>query len=346
MVEGGGMRVVIVGGGLAGMTLARLLDRAGVAATVLERGEPGAWPARPFMLPYHGFPALREAGAFDAVHALGWEIAPEAPGGAVALAVDFVRAVRAVAEGVEVRNGVEVTGLVREGDRVRGVRVRVAGAEDEIAADLVVASDGVRSRVRELAGIEARLTAAEGAHLSFMSPAVIDRSFAMAYQADGRQVGLLGWPTGSAGWWDIDRVGREAAMAPGLDAFRRAFSRLLPQAQPALDALTSMDQVVYREILEVRCPAWWRPGVVAIGDAAHFIGPEAGIGAGLGLADALALSRAIAACPDDPDEACRHYEHWHGPAVRPYEAVGAAGGRMAPAGAGERPDAERWPPVA
>ena len=57
-----------------------------------------------------------------------------------------------------------------------------------------------------------------------MSPAVIDRPFALHYQADGRQVGLLGWPDGSAGWWDIERCGREAALAPGLDAFRAAFA--------------------------------------------------------------------------------------------------------------------------
>ena len=339
------MRVVIVGGGLAGLTLARLLRTQGREPVVLERQPAGRWLPRPFMLPYQGFEALRAASILDAVRAIGWDIAPDRDGRPVAVAADFVRVVGLVAEGVPVAYGQEVTGLLEDGGRVCGVRVGDEGGERELRADLVVACDGVRSPVRGMAGLAAQLTTDDSGHLSFMSPAVIDRPFAMAYQSNGRQVGLLGWPEGSAGWWDIDRVGREAALAPGLEAFKRSFARLLPPAAAALEGLTSMDQVVYREVTEVRCPSWWRPGVVVIGDAAHFIGPEAGIGAGMGLGEALALAGAIAEHPRDPDAACRHYEHWHGPAVRPYETIGAAGGRMAPHAPGERPAAERWPPV-
>jgi 2-polyprenyl-6-methoxyphenol hydroxylase-like FAD-dependent oxidoreductase len=339
------MRVVIVGGGLAGLTLARLLRGQGMAPEVLEREPAGRWLPRPFMLPYHGFDALRAAAVLDAVRAIGWDIAPDHDGTPVAVAADFVRVVGLVADGVPVRHGQEVTGLLEDGGRVCGVRARDERGERELPADLVVACDGVRSPVRGMAGLDAQLTPDDGGHLSFMSPTVIDRPFAMAYQSNGRQVGLLGWPEGSAGWWDIDRVGRDAALAPGLEAFKRSFARLLPPASAALEGLTSMDQVVYREVTEVRCPSWWRPGVVVIGDAAHFLGPEAGIGAGMGLGDALALAEAVAEHPEDPDAACRHYEHWHGPAVRPYETIGAAGGRIAPRAAAERPAAERWPPV-
>jgi 2-polyprenyl-6-methoxyphenol hydroxylase-like FAD-dependent oxidoreductase len=340
------VRVIVVGGGLTGLALARSLRRRGLEPTVLERMPPGSAVPRPFMLPYHGYAALEDAGAMAAIRAMGWDIAPRPDGEPVAVAVDFVRAVAALAEGVPVEHGQEVVGLLRDGERVVGARVRRNGREIEMAADLLVACDGVRSPVRSMAALEGELTQAEGGHLSFMSPAVIDRPFAMAYQSDGRQVGLLGWPQGSAGWWDVDRVGRDAALAPGLDAFRRAFARLLPAAEPALAALTSMDQVAYREVTEVRCPRWWSPGVLVIGDAAHFIGPEAGIGAGLGLGDALALAVAIERNPGDPDAACADYEGWRRPATRPYEQIGAAGGRLVPAGAaGARPTAERWPPV-
>jgi 2-polyprenyl-6-methoxyphenol hydroxylase-like FAD-dependent oxidoreductase len=339
------VRVVIVGGGLAGLTLARLLRQRGMEPAVLEREPAGRWLPRPFMLPYHGFDALRAASLLDAVRAIGWDIAPDRDGTPVAVAADFVRVLGLVAHGLAVRHGQEVTGLLEEGGRVCGVRARDGGGEREIPADLVVACDGVRSPVRAMAGLAAELIPDDGGHLSFMSPTIIDRPFAMAYQSNGRQVGLLGWPEGSAGWWDIDRMGRDAAMAPGLAAFKRSFARLLPPAAAALEGLTSMDQVVYREVTEVRCPAWWRPGVVLIGDAAHFLGPEAGIGAGMGLGDALALAEAIAEHPADADAACRHYEHWRGPAVRPYETIGAAGARPAPRAVAGRPAAERWPPL-
>jgi 2-polyprenyl-6-methoxyphenol hydroxylase-like FAD-dependent oxidoreductase len=226
-----------------------------------------------------------------------------------------------------------------------GLHVTGPDGDETLETDLVVACDGVRSPVREMAGIQAELTPDEGGHLSFMTGQVVDRSFAMAYQSNGKQVGMLGWPTGSGGWWDIERVGAEVALSPGLDAFKRSYARLLPPGAPALEGLTSMDQLSYREVTEVRCREWWRPGVVVIGDAAHFLGPEAGIGAGLGLGDALAMAIAIERNRADADGACRDYEMWRRPATAPYEAIGAAGGRMVPAGAGGRPDAERWPPV-
>lgn len=336
------MRVVIVGAGAAGLALARSLRRRGIAPEVIDRGPPGAWAPRPFMPPYQGFDALEDAGVLAAVRAVSWDIAPRGDGVPVALAAPFTGVMEILAEGVPVRHGTEVTALLRDGDRVTGVRVQGPDGPGDLPADLVVACDGVRSPLRGMAGIEARLELAEGAHLSFMTDVVIDRSFALHYQSDGRQVGLLGWPTGSAGWWDIERVGADAVRAPGIDAFRRAFAHLHPAAEPALAALHSTDQLVYREITEVHTDRWWVPGLVVIGDAAHAVGPEAGLGAGLGLGDAHALAIAVAQHPDDADAACVTYEAWRRPAVAPYITLGAAGARIVRGG--PKPPEEVWPP--
>lgn len=340
------MRVVIVGGGMAGMLLAQALIRRGTTPTVMERMPAGARVPGPIMLPYQAFDPLEDVGLFDEVRAAGRDIATQADGRPVAVAVARQLIIDALGRDVPVRRAHEVVDLMRDGDRVVGVEVRGPdGVPERVAADLVVGADGTFSPVRRMAGIPAQLRPSPGAGLSFRSPVVLDVSFAMAYQSDGRQVGVVSWPGGTAGWWQIDRIGEEAAKAPGVAAYRRAFGALLPAARPALEGVTSTDQLVYREVTEVRCETWWTPGVALIGEAAHAIDPEAGVGSGLGFGDALALAVAIAGAGDDPDKACRDYEYWRRPAVAPYEAIGGAGARMVPAGSGERPDAERWPPV-
>jgi 2-polyprenyl-6-methoxyphenol hydroxylase-like FAD-dependent oxidoreductase len=332
------MRVVIVGGGMAGAVLAGALRRRGTEPVVLERSPAAATVPGPIMLPYQAFDALEDLGLWPEVLAAGRPIAPRADGTPVALAVARQALIDALRRDVPIRFGVTVTGLLREGGRAAGV----ATDAGDVPADLVVGADGSGSPVRTMAGIPAEVRPAPGAALSFRSPVVLDVPFAMAYQSDGRQVGVISWPGGSAGWWQIDRIGREAALAPGPAAYRRAFARLLPAAAPALAGVTSPDQLIYREVVEVRCPTWWVPGVALIGEAAHAIDPEAGVGAGLGFGDALALAVAVER-NDDPDAACRDYEHWRRPAVAPYEAIGAAGARIARGG--ERPPEERWPPL-
>lgn len=335
------MRVVIVGGGMAGLVLAAALRRRGIAPLVLERAPAERRVPGPIMLPYQAFDPLQDVGLFDGVRAAGRDIAPRADGTPVAIAVARQAIIDALEEGADIRWEREVTGLVRDGDRVGGVTVRGPEGDEELAADLVVGADGAGSPVRAMAGIPAEVRPGRGATISFRSPVPSAESFAMAYRADGRQVGMVSWPGGTAGWWQIERVGREAAIAPGVEAFRAAFARLLPAAAPALEGVTDVRQLVYREVTEVRCATWWSPGVVLIGEAAHAIDPEAGVGSGLGFGDALALAVAIAGAPD-ADEACRTYEFWRRPAVAPYEAIGAAGPRMARGG--PTPPEEVWPP--
>ncbi|MEU7135941.1 NAD(P)/FAD-dependent oxidoreductase [Streptomyces sp. NPDC046261] len=67
--------------------------------------------------------------------------------------LDPILADAAAAAGAEFREGCTVTGLLREGDRVAGVRYRTAGGgEFTERARLVVGADGMRSTVARFAG--------------------------------------------------------------------------------------------------------------------------------------------------------------------------------------------------
>ncbi len=61
------MKVVIVGGGMVGMTLAHLLRRRGCEPTVLERMPAGHYIPRGYMLGFQGYEPLEEVGVYDAV---------------------------------------------------------------------------------------------------------------------------------------------------------------------------------------------------------------------------------------------------------------------------------------
>ncbi|HWH15962.1 MAG TPA: FAD-dependent monooxygenase [Miltoncostaeaceae bacterium] len=316
------MRIVVAGGGLVGLTLARLLRARGLDPVVVERMDPGAYVARGFMLGHHGFDALEELGLLAAVRAAGRPIAPQPGGGCAAIAVGVGHVVAALAEGLTVLHGASVTGLLRDASgRITGARVETGAGGREIGADLVVACDGARSGVRRMAGLPAEELPMEEGKIEWMSPVPVEAPFDMAYLADGGHIGLIGWPEGSFGWRTTARVGREAALAPGLEALAASWSALLPAAAAGVRGLTSMEQVHYSEPVLLRCPRWWTPGVVLIGDAAHFFGPETGASAGVGMADALALAQAVAAHRGEPDAACAAYEAWRGPAARPLEAA-------------------------
>jgi 2-polyprenyl-6-methoxyphenol hydroxylase-like FAD-dependent oxidoreductase len=339
------MRIVISGGGMVGMTLARLLRLRGIEPTVIERMPEGAYVPRGYMLGYQGYPPLEEIGILDEIRRAGRDIAPRPDGSAVAICVEVGKVLHALARDLPVLYEHSVVELLRAGDgRVVGVVAEGPGGRVPIDADLVVACDGTRSPVRAMAGLEARFEPLADAALTFMSPAVIDVSFAMAYLSDGGHIGVLGWPEGSAGWRSIDKVGAEAALAPGLEAIKEMWARLLPESAKAVEGLTSLDQVRYSEPELLSCPEWWRPGVVIIGDAAHFFGPETGVGSGLGLGDAHALAEAIRQNPGDPDAACRSYETWRAPLIRPYEAMDPGRMRLQPAGNVPGRPEERWPP--
>jgi len=340
------MRIVIAGGGLVGLTLAALLRQRGLEPHVVERMPPGVYVKRGFMLGHQAYDAMTELGVLDCIRAAGRAIGVTPEGGSAATAIEVGRVLAVVGEDVPVLHEHSVVGLERD-PRGRVVGAAVEGPDGTwvIASDLVVACDGIRSRVREMAGLVAEFAPLEEGKIEWMSPVPTRDSFAMAYLSNGAHIGLLSWPEGSFGWRTMDRSGREAAVAPGIDAFAEAWSRLLPAAADGVRGLTSTDELLYTEPELLSCPRWWAPGVLLIGDAARFFGPETGASAGVGVGDALALAQAIAMQRPDADAACAAYEAWRAPAVRPYEAGDPSrhrlrGTSLAPG----RPD-ERWPPT-
>jgi len=339
------MRILLSGGGMVGLVLARMLRARGFEPIVIERMKPGQFVPRGYMMGFQGHQVFDELGLMDRVRDAGWPIAPNADGTSVAVCVAVGHVLNMLAEDLPVEYEHTVVDLLRDDTgRITGVVVEGPDGRREIESDLVVACDGIRSPVREMAGLEAEFTPLPDAEIAWMTHVPSDTSFHMRYLADGGYILMLGWPEGTGGFRSCEKVGREAALAPGLDALKEMFARLLPECAPGLEGLTSMDQVVYTEPTLLRCPRWWVPGLIIIGDAAHYFGPETGASSGVGMQDAQALAQAIQQFPEHPDAVCAQYESWRVPAVRPLEDADPSRERIAThAQRQSRPD-EVWPP--
>lgn len=332
---------------MVGLMLARLLRLRGFEPMVFERMPEGDYMPRGYMLGYQGYPPFEELGVLHQIRESGWDIAKREDGSAVAIAVNVGTVLHLLARDLPVEYEHSVVDLIKADDgRITGVVVEGPDGRRDVECDLVVACDGMNSPVRAMAGLEAKFDAIPDATIQWMTTNTNKTSFAMRYFSDGGHIGMLAWPEGTAGWRSIDKVGRDAAVAPGVEAIKEMFIRLLPECEEGIQGLESLDQVRYGEPQLLNTPRWWIPGLILIGDSAHFFGPETGASSGIGLGDAQALAEAIRQNPNDADAACTSFETWRVPAVRPLEAMDPSRQRMRTYGDVQPKPEERWPPAA
>jgi 2-polyprenyl-6-methoxyphenol hydroxylase-like FAD-dependent oxidoreductase len=91
----------------------------------------------------------------------------------------------------------------------------------------------------------------------------------------------------------IPKGAAESYQAKGIDAIRKEVA----EAAPDLD-LRALDVIGDLKLLSValdRLTCWHRPGLLAIGDAAHAMSPIGGIGINLAIQDAVAAANILAA---------------------------------------------------
>ncbi|HEV7918234.1 MAG TPA: NAD(P)/FAD-dependent oxidoreductase [Solirubrobacterales bacterium] len=173
---------IVVGASLAGCTAATLLGRAGLNVALVEsQKDPAAHKklCTHFIQP-SATPTLQRLGVTDELEAagairngismwtrFGWiKVRAEEYDGVPAYGYNIrrsvidpiVRRTAAETDGVRLMLGTTVRELVKQGDRIGGVKAETDGETIELRAPLVVAADGRHSRLAELAGSEPKLS--------------------------------------------------------------------------------------------------------------------------------------------------------------------------------------------
>lgn len=310
--------LVIAGGGPAGMMAGLLLARAGVRTLVLEkhgdflrdfRGDT-VHPSTLELMDELGFLEEFLKRPHDEIRTLTARVANQRITIAdlshlpvkcrfVALMpqwefLDFLGQKAKLYPAFTLAMNTEAVGLIEEGVRIAGVLLSDGGQAR--ARMLTIAADGRSSVLREKARLPLRDLGAPIDVFWFRLP-----KGASGYSETG---GTFGAGTfivqlNRGDYWQCAYVVAKGAAdevrAHGIAAFRDDVARAVPDLADVTSTLTDWDQVKLLSVSLDRLETWSRPGLLAIGDAAHAMSPVGGVGINLAIQDAVAAANILAA---------------------------------------------------
>jgi 2-polyprenyl-6-methoxyphenol hydroxylase-like FAD-dependent oxidoreductase len=188
--------------------------------------------------------------------------------------------------------------LVEEDGVVRGVQYMAPDGLHEVRALLTVGADGRFSQMRHLAGIEPIKTSPPMDVLWFRLPRMREdpRAGLGAFGGIGRGRILIVLDRGD--YWQAGLVfpkGKyQELRAQGLEALRKSIAEIDPRFAPHAECLTDWQQFSLLSVESSRCPQWWKPGLLLIGDAAHVMSPVGGVGINYAIQDAVEAANVLA----------------------------------------------------
>jgi 2-polyprenyl-6-methoxyphenol hydroxylase-like FAD-dependent oxidoreductase len=306
-------RILIVGGGIAGLSAAAALSRQGFSAELVERS--ATWPTigAGINLPANGVRVLqalglraaaernaavvRRWGFFDQHGAALCETDLEDLWSEVGPSLAMTRVklhevLLAGAAAASRRLGVSLTALAQDDHRVRASFSDGASGD----YDLVIGADGIHSTARRLVvGTYSPSYAGQLVWRSVVATrpqGIVDNI--MVLMGEGRFFGLV--PIGEGHTYGFGALNAESSEDPlegRLERFRRRFAEFATPVSAYLGTIENDQQLHFGPIEWVEVDAWHRGRTVLIGDAAHAGPPHMGEGGCIAMEDSLVLAEEL-----------------------------------------------------
>ncbi len=195
--------------------------------------------------------------------------------------------------------GAQVEQLIEEGDTVRGVRYMGSDGLHEVRATLTVGADGRFSKVRQLAGLTTIKTSQPMDILWFRLPHIPgDLPDATNRVLGGFGQGRILAVFDRFDYWQVALVFPKGQYQElrnaGLEQLRQSIVTIEPRFEEHVKTLTDWHQLSLLSVESSRCPRWYKPGLLLIGDAAHVMSPVGGVGINYAIQDAVLAANVLA----------------------------------------------------
>lgn len=315
------LRIAVVGAGVAGLSVALYLHRAGHDVTVFERFEAPQPVGSGLMLQPTGLTILHDLGLADAILALGQRIerlvGQDAEsgrtvldvayrGGRIGLGVHRSALFDVLHEAVRSDGIAVVTSADVAETREEGAHVSLRSEDGAVLAgsfNLVVDAAGTNSPLSRGQDAKPLAYGAYWATLDWPADDVFDAgALQQRYRWASVMIGVLpigrlspGGRKKAAFFWSVKGEDVERLRRDGLAPWKDRVRTLWPETAVLLDQIACFDDMTFASYAHRTLSPPFRGRVIHIGDSAHATSPQLGQGANMALLDARALASALEA---------------------------------------------------